>query len=134
MQLWVCPAGGHETCTAWITYPEDMNHSDSISADTDVVFVRSPIPGLSGDNSISLKSSPGLHAGSVVRLRCSLVCAGPAHVTLFDIDGRAVAECCLGATRAEESSLDLRSLRAGVYLVRLDDGHQSLVQKLVVLR
>jgi hypothetical protein len=34
---WVCPAGNEETCTAWITYPEDMNHHN----DTDVVIVNS---------------------------------------------------------------------------------------------
>jgi hypothetical protein len=42
---WVCPAGGHETATAWITYPEDMNHADFISRDTDVVAITTGIPG-----------------------------------------------------------------------------------------
>ena len=34
---WICPADSEETCTAWITYPEDMNHHN----DTDVVVVNS---------------------------------------------------------------------------------------------
>jgi len=42
---WVCPAGGNETATAWITDPADMNHSDAISADTAVRPVRTGIPG-----------------------------------------------------------------------------------------
>jgi hypothetical protein len=36
---WVSPAGDRETCTAWITYPADSNHSN----DTDVVFVRTEL-------------------------------------------------------------------------------------------
>jgi len=36
---WVCPAGAQLTCAAWITCPEDANHSN----DTDVVFVRTAL-------------------------------------------------------------------------------------------
>jgi hypothetical protein len=45
---WVCPAGGNETCTAWITFPEDMNHgtlNDGIWNDTASRPVRTGIPG-----------------------------------------------------------------------------------------
>jgi len=45
---WVCPAGGNEIATAWITFPEDMNHgtvNDGIWNDTASRAVRTGIPG-----------------------------------------------------------------------------------------
>lgn len=126
--------GGTETCTAWITYPADMNHSN----DTDVV-VLSP-GGISGreelepNNGMRLTFSPSPLAGNVLRIEYSLNQAGPADVTLFDITGRPVATRRFVADRAGELPLDLRRLSGGVYLVRLDDGRQGVAQKLVVQR
>jgi hypothetical protein len=40
----------------------------------------------------------------------------------------------LGAAQGGKSSLNLRGLRSGVYLARLDDGRRSSFQKLVVQR
>ncbi len=45
---WVCPAGGRETCTAWITFPADMNHgtlNDGIWNDTAQRAIRTGVPG-----------------------------------------------------------------------------------------
>ena len=132
MSPWVFLTGGTEICTAYITYPADLNHHN----DTDVVIVNPS--GISGrvemepyaGTSLTLLPSP--LAGNVLHVEYSLNQAGPAAVTLFDISGRPAVTRRFVAARAGELPLDLRSLNAGVYLVRLDDGHRSLVQKLVV--
>ncbi len=125
---WV-PDGSEETCTAWITYPEDMNHHN----DTDVVIVNRGA-GLSEGSRTDVNESPGRLTGSISRTRCLVSHTEPLNVTLFDIKGRAVLASRLGAALAGESSLDLRGLRSGVYLARLDGGRQSVVQKLVLQR
>ncbi|GEM_PF-1293203 len=119
---WVCPAGCHETCTAWITYPADSNHSN----DTDVVFVNPTSiqdraeMGPHGGTRLTLWPSP--LAGNALHIEYALHQAGPASVTLFDVSGRPVAARRFVADRAGELPLDLRFLIAGVYVVRLDDG------------
>jgi len=45
---WVCPAGGKETCTAWITFPADMNHgtlNDGVWNDTAQQAIATGVPG-----------------------------------------------------------------------------------------
>jgi len=126
--------GGTETCTAWITYPADMNHSN----DTDIVIVNpagiqdcvetKPHAGMS----LALLPSP--LSGNVLHVEYSLNQAGPASVTLFDIRGRAVARRDCSGASAGKFPMNLRLLSGGVYLVRLDDGQRSLVQKLIVQR
>jgi len=127
--FWVCPAGSEETCTAWITCPADSNHAN----DTDVVIVNRG-SGLSERARTDVSKSPGWLNGSIARTTCFVSHTEPLNVTLFDIKGRAVVASRLGAARAGKSSLDLRGLRSGVYLVRLDDGRRSSFQKLVVQR
>lgn len=130
---WAYP-GGSETCTAYITYPDDENHAN----DTDVVVVS--VGGISGrvemvpPAGMSLTLLPSPLAGDVLHVGYSMTQAGPANVTLFDIRGRAVARRDFTGAGAGKFPLDLRFLSGGVYLVRLDDGHRSLVQKLVVQR
>lgn len=130
---WAYP-GGSETCTAYITYPEDTNHLN----DTDVVVVS--VGGISGrvemepSAGMSLTLLPSPLVGNVLHIEYSLNQAGPASVTLFDIRGRAVARRDFTGAGAGKLPLDLRLLSGGVYLARLDDGHQSVVQKLVVQR
>jgi hypothetical protein len=126
--------GGTETCTAYITYPEDMNHHN----DTAVVIVNAT--GISGPAEMephagmSLALLPSPLAGNVLHVGYSLNQAGPAKVTLFDISGRPVAKRDFAGTSTGELPLDLHLLSGGVYLVRLDDGHQSVVRTLVVQR
>jgi hypothetical protein len=128
-------SGGYETCIAWISYPEDTNRLN----DADAVIV-SAMPGISGQVNMqpcagmSLTLLPSPLAGNVLHIEYGLNQAGPASVTVFDISGRPVAGRDFVADRAGELPLDLRLLSAGVYLVRLDDGHQSVVQKLAVQR
>jgi hypothetical protein len=127
-------SGGTETCTAYITYPADTNHTN----DTDVVIVNAS--GISGGvemkpcAGISLTLSPSPLAGSVLHVEYSLGQVGPASVILFDISGRPVATRRFVADRSGELSLDLRFLSRGVYVVRLDDGRSAVTQKLVVQR
>jgi hypothetical protein len=88
--------------------------------------------GKSVDFGMRLTLSPSPLTGKVLRVEYSLNQAGPANVTLFDITGRAVAKGNFIGARAGQLSLDLYFLSAGVYLVRLDDGHRALTQKLII--
>ena len=126
--------GGSETCTAYMTCFADTNDKNNI----DVVIVSAA--GVSGSVVMepyartSLALSPSPLVGNVLNIEYSLAQAGPASVTLFDISGRPVAKRDFTGAGAGEFPLDLRSLSAGVYLVRLDDGTSALSQKLVVQR
>ena len=134
LDTWVCPSGANETCIAWITYPDDTNRLN----DADAVIVSAS--GISGRvemepcAGMSLTLSPSPLAGNVLHLEYSLNQAGPASVTFFDISGRPVATREFTGAGVGNLPLDLRSLSAGVYLVRLEAGRQSVVQKLVVQR
>lgn len=131
---WVCSAGENETCTAWITDPADMNHSN----DTDVVIINAAgiedwtEMGLDAGMSFGLSPSP--LAGNVLHVEYSLNQVGPAEVSLFDIRGRLVLTRDFTGSLRGRLPLDLRHVSGGVYLVRLDDGQRSLVQKLIVQR
>ena len=130
---WVYP-GGSETCTAYITYPEDANHLN----DTDVVVVS--VGGISGrvemepSAGMSLILSPSPLAGGVLHVGYSLSQPGPAKVTLFDVSGQVIAVHAFIGTRRGELPLYLRHVRGGVYVARLDDGRSAVTQKLVVQR
>jgi hypothetical protein len=127
-------SGGTETCTAWITYPEDMNHHN----DTAVVIVNGT--GISGRAEMepcagmSMTLSPSPFVGSVLHIGYSLNQSGPANATVFDVSGRPVAGRDFVGTRAGELPLDVSRLAGGVYVVRLDDGRSAITQKLVVQR
>ncbi|MFO7650105.1 MAG: T9SS type A sorting domain-containing protein, partial [bacterium] len=58
--------------------------------------------------------------------------AGPATLRVFDVTGRAVVSQSLVAGRSGTASLDLRSLSAGIYLVKLESEGYSSTHKLVV--
>jgi hypothetical protein len=64
----------------------------------------------------------------------SLPVAGPASVAVFDVTGRTVASRSLTLGRAGSVDLDLRSLSAGIYLVKFSSGDFTGTQKLVVER
>ncbi len=125
-QAWAY-GGGTETCTAWITYPEDMNHHN----DTDVVIVN-PDSGQAAGVTTDVSSSPFWLSASIARTTFSVSHTEPLHVTLFDIRGRAVLSTRLGAAHEGKSSLDLDGLRSGVYIARLDDGRCTVTRKLVL--
>lgn len=65
-------------------------------------------------------------------LRYTLPKAGPATLRVFDVTGRAVVSRSLVAGRSGTASLDLRSLSAGIYLVKLETEGYSSTHKLVV--
>ena len=96
--------------------------------------VQGGVTGRLEDVGMSLTLSPSLLTGDVLQVEYRLNQAGPASITLFDISGREVVRGDFIGARAEQLSLDLHFLSAGIYLVRLEDGHQSLVRKLVVQR
>ncbi len=81
-----------------------------------------------------LTVAPNPLSGGFVTLRYGLPTAGPATVSVFDATGRMAARQSLVVSRDGCSTLDLRSLSAGVYLVRLEADGYSASRKLVVQR
>ncbi len=67
-------------------------------------------------------------------VRFALPKAGPLHLAVYDVTGRSVRRQTAPAARQGTTSLDLRSIPNGVYLVRLDAGGYLATQKLVVQR
>ncbi len=67
-------------------------------------------------------------------LHYSLPRTSQASVSIYDATGRAVLVRSLGLTRSGSTTLDLRSLSAGVYLARLESDNYTLTHKLVVER
>ncbi|MBM3322912.1 T9SS type A sorting domain-containing protein, partial [candidate division WOR-3 bacterium] len=76
--------------------------------------------------------APNPLATGFATVQFSLPRAGEARVRVTDVTGRTVVSRTLAATRTGAVGLDLRSLAAGVYLVRLDAEGYSTQQKLVV--
>ncbi len=76
--------------------------------------------------------APNPLATGFAKVQLSLPRASEARVRVTDVTGRTVISRSLAATRTGAVSLDLRSLAAGVYLVRLDAEGYSTRQKLVV--
>jgi hypothetical protein len=88
--------------------------------------------GVSGIRNASLAISPNPLASGFATLRYSLPQAGPMSVTVHDVTGRTVMAKTVLASKAGSVALDLRTLNAGVYLVKLTaDGYTS-ASKLVV--
>jgi immune inhibitor A len=77
--------------------------------------------------------TPNPLASGAVTLRCGRALTGPASVDIFDATGRAVLHSSF-LVRSSTFSLDLRSMSAGVYLVRLTSGGFAATQKLVLQR
>ena len=90
--------------------------------------------GRTGQIPVGLTCAPNPLAGGYATVRYSLPMAGPAQVRVFDVTGRTVLRRSLVATRTGAVSLDVRSLSAGTYLVRLETDGWSGTQKLVVQR
>jgi len=77
--------------------------------------------------------APNPLSGGCAALRCSLPKTQPATLSVFDVAGRRVlAQTTSGG--AGTASLDLRKLKAGVYLVGVTTEGFSTTQKLVVER
>jgi hypothetical protein len=71
----------------------------------------------------------------LLQLRLSSRVTGPASIRVFDATGRCVMARALSVKRgASNVALDLRSLSAGVYLFRLEEGRTSVVEKVVITR
>jgi len=79
--------------------------------------------------------SPNPIASGFATISYSLSKQGPLSVTVFDVAGRSVfSTWSLGHSTTGSLPLDLRGLRAGVYLVRLDADGRTQSRKLVVQR
>jgi len=88
--------------------------------------------GVQGEVTSALRISPNPLAGGFATVRYSLPKAGLATLRIFDVTGRTVLSQQLVAGRSGTSSLDLRKLNAGVYLVKVTADGFNTTQKLVV--
>jgi hypothetical protein len=87
---------------------------------------------LPGTSRLTLDALPSpLRAGTTVSLR--LTADRPAELRMLDVTGRCVLKSAI-ATRQSEILLDLRRLRPGVYLARLEGGGSAVARKVVVVR
>jgi hypothetical protein len=75
---------------------------------------------------------PNPLVGGFANVRYSLPKAGPASIHVFDVTGRTVLSQALVAARTGAVSLDMRSLSAGIYLVKVETDGFSATQKLVI--
>ena len=78
--------------------------------------------------------SPNPMANGFATLRYSLPRPGPVSVSVYDALGRSVLHHFITPSLHHSVSLDLRTLSAGVYLVRLDAGGSGSSQKFVIQR
>ena len=76
---------------------------------------------------LSIEPNP---SGGVVRVSYPLTANGQATLRVCDVTGRQVSS--LSGLPRSEFRLDLRSVPAGVYLVRLESGRGSATRKLVI--
>jgi hypothetical protein len=79
-----------------------------------------------------VKIGPNPLANGLATLRYALPAAGPASINVYDVSGRTVLSRSLVATRSGAVSLDLRSLSAGIYLVKVEAAGFTGTQKLVI--
>ena len=88
--------------------------------------------GLTRASRFGLTITPNPLASGFATLRYSLPNAGPVSLSVFDVAGRVVRKQTIMATRNGATNLDLRTLSAGVYLVRFDADSFTSTHKLVV--
>ena len=94
---------------------------------------RSGVAGyVTSRSDLSFDVMPNPLTGRAATVRYSLPKAGPVSISVFDVAGRNVSSRTLLASRTGAVSLDLRSLSAGIYLVRLDGDGFEATRKLVV--
>lgn len=80
----------------------------------------------------ALALSPNPLTNGRATLRYSLPGKGPARVSVFDVTGRELLRQSTTGNQQSTMPLDLRSLGAGVYLLKLEAEGSSATQKLVV--
>ncbi|MBM3323000.1 T9SS type A sorting domain-containing protein, partial [candidate division WOR-3 bacterium] len=96
---------------------------------------RSGVMAVTTDNRrVSLSVSPNPLANGFATLSYSLSQPGAATVRVYDAAGRAVLVRSLAVGRSGQVGLDLRSLSAGVYLVKLSTESLTATHKLIVER
>jgi hypothetical protein len=119
-------AKGNKTVEFWGYY-------DTLSTAFSAKPSRSGIAGsVTSIGNLSFDVMPNPLVGKVATVRYSLPKAGPVSISIFDVAGRSVSSRMLLASRTGAVNLDLRSLSAGIYLVRLNGDGFEQTRKLVV--
>ena len=85
-----------------------------------------------GITGLGMTLAPNPLSGGFVTVRYALPAAGPAVINVVDVAGRTVERQVVYASRVGAVNLDLRSLSAGVYLVRFEASGFETTRKLVV--
>jgi hypothetical protein len=79
---------------------------------------------------LRLTIAPNPVAGGIATVRSNLPGLSPARLRVFDVAGRVVHSSLV--RRPSEFRVDLRSIPAGVYLLRLESGAGQAARKLVI--
>lgn len=100
----------------------------------EIVLRGRGLPG-AGSAPISMDVAPNPF-NLTTTLRYTLSEAGAVKITLYDVLGRAAKEIDWGATEPGEHSVQLNAndLASGVYFVRLQAGHQTVIKKIMLLK
>jgi hypothetical protein len=105
-------------------------------AETDADLTRPGVlaSGIRREASGVLRVSPNPLRSGFATLQVNSQWSGsPARVSIFDASGRCVLSSSFGI-RTSSLPLDLRSMQAGVYLLKLESGSRTTTQKLVIQR
>lgn len=123
----------------FMRWDAEHNYLDTVLLAIDVRSVMVPTPGTGAREEPAapvarafIELGPNPVVGGRATLRYGLPKAGPARVSVFDITGREVLRLTTAGNRQSTMPLDLRSLSAGIYLLKLEADGFSATRKLVV--
>jgi hypothetical protein len=119
---------GNKTNELWIYTIVTPPVAGSVSDRDGVAAEKRPL----GEPFLTLAPNP--LTGGFARLQYSLPGSGLAVVRVYDVTGRSVLPAALITGRTGTAVLDLRSLDAGVYLLKAEGSGFATVRKLVVER
>jgi hypothetical protein len=128
----ITPLPGEYTDSAVITCTA---HDADRSNDTLVSPLTVARPGIAGEKNVVGRASFTIAPNPLARtatVRYSLPEAGLVTLAVFDVTGRTVLSRTMAAGRVGAEALDLRELKAGVYMVKVKADGFSTTQKLVV--
>jgi hypothetical protein len=128
----ITPLPGEYTDSAVITCTA---HDADRSNDTLVMSLTVAHPGIAEEKNVVGRASLTIAPNPLARtatVRYSLPEAGLVTLAVFDVTGRTVLSRTIAAGRVGAEALDLRELKAGVYMVKVKADGFSTTQKLVV--
>jgi hypothetical protein len=123
-------ATGNYTMTGITLLPYDGRRgNDTLVRPLSVGLGIADVKAVPGRSSVSVVPNP---LGEYATVRCNPPKAGPVTLDVFDVTGRTVLNQTFVAGSTGTTSLDLRKLEAGVYMVKVKADGFTSTQKLVV--